>query len=425
MNIDSIILKKQNNKKLIREEIKYIVEEFTNGNISKNDMSEFLMLVKNKGLSYKETFYLTEAMVNSGDIIDLSRINIPVVDKHSTGGVGDKTTLLVAAIVASLGIGVAKMSGRSLGFTGGTIDKLESITGYKTNLTIDEFITAVNKVGICLISQTEKIAVADKKIYALRDEIGAVESIPLIASSIMSKKIASGAKNIVIDLKVGNGAFMKDNKMAKKLSKTMIKIGSYYKRRVICVLTNMNVPLGKTIGNSLEVKEVINYFNGVKDKRLDRLVKYISACMVSLGKSINFNQAYDMVTKVIENNTAKYKFYEWIKNQGGDLTNLKGNVSSLNIISDREGYINDINAIQLAKLVHALGSHKSSLVNNINYGIGIEIKAPLYSFVKVGSIIGTIYYDNKIDNMENKFLQSFKIESIKSKESDIIISVVK
>ena len=218
---------------------------------------------------------------------------------------------------------------------------------------------------------------------------------------------------------------MKDNKMAKKLSKTMIKIGSYYKRRVICVLTNMNVPLGKTIGNSLEVKEVINYFNGVKDKRLDRLVKYISACMVSLGKSINFNQAYDMVTKVIENNTAKYKFYEWIKNQGGDLTNLKGNVSSLNIISDREGYINDINAIQLAKLVHALGSHKSSLVNNINYGIGIEIKAPLYSFVKVGSIIGTIYYDNKIDNMENKFLQSFKIESIKSKESDIIISVVK
>lgn len=425
MNIKDIIKKKKNNSLLTKEEIDYVVKNFTKDLITKEDMSEFLLLIRDKGLSYKETFYLTESMVNTGNIIDLSEIQNPVVDKHSTGGVGDKTTLIVSPIVASLGVAVAKMSGRSLGNTGGTIDKLESINGYKINLTKEEFINNVNKTGICLIGQTETIAVADKKIYALRDEIGAVESVPLIASSIMSKKIASGAKSIVIDLKVGTGAFMKDVKSAKKLANTMINIGKFYKRKVVCVLTDMNSPLGYCVGNSLEVEEAIRFFDGIRDKRLEKLVTVISSYMVSLGKNISIRKSMKLVKQSLEDGTAKDKFYEWIENQGGNIHDIKNRSLTIDVLSKKEGYINEIDSLKLSKFSHELGSGRNKSDDEIDYSVGVEIKSSLYSKVNEGSILATIHYNKEIPNMEEKLRECFKIKSIKSKESDIIISVIK
>ena len=283
--MEAEILKKMKvNKVLTKEEITYMVNGYNDGKIDDKVMSKFLMNIKNNGLSYEEVFYLTDAMIKTGEILSLDKINRTVVDKHSTGGVGDKVTIILSPIIASSGLGIAKMSGRSLGFTGGTIDKLESIPGYKIKLTDKEFINAVNKIGVAVISQTSSLAPADKKIYALRDEIGAVESIPLIASSIMSKKIASGAKIIVIDLKVGEGAFMKNIRDAKKLAKYMIEIGKYFDRKVVCILTRMDSPLGYTVGNVLEVREAMDFFNGIYEPRLKELILTLSSYMIHLER---------------------------------------------------------------------------------------------------------------------------------------------
>ena len=281
MKAIDIIEKKKNNEKLEYKEIEYMVNSYVKGKINDKTMSDFVWQIYYNGLNIEETYFLTDVMIKSGETIDLSSLNKPVVDKHSTGGVGDKITLIVSPIVACAGVCVPKMSGRGLGLTGGTVDKLESITGYKLNLTKKQFLEELDKVGCAVISQSEKIAVADKKIYALRNEIGAVDSIPLIASSIMSKKIASGSDVIIIDLKVGKGAFMKNIKSATKLAKTMVKIGEYYDKKVICTLSDMNIPLGRNIGNVLEVKEAMDFFDGKYDKRLYELSVYISSLMIS------------------------------------------------------------------------------------------------------------------------------------------------
>ena len=272
MKTREIIDKKKNKEILSREDIAYMVNNYVKGKISDKLMSEFIWLIYNDGFSLKETIYLTDVMINSGEVIDLSKVNKPKVDKHSTGGVGDKVTLIVSAISAAAGVCVPKMSGRGLGLTGGTVDKLESISGYKLSLSKKEFIKMLENIGCAVISQSEKIAVADKKIYALRNEIGAVDSIALIASSIMSKKIASGADNIVIDLKVGRGAFMKNKKDASRLAKTMIDIGKYYNKKVVCILSDMDSPLGYNIGNALEVEEAINFFDLKYEKRFYELI---------------------------------------------------------------------------------------------------------------------------------------------------------
>ena len=257
MNIIDIIVKKKNKEVLNEEEIKYVVEGFVNGSIKDYQMSALLMAITINGMTDEETISLTKYMLQSGSVLDLSMFN-NVVDKHSTGGVGDKTTLIISPIVAVLGCKVAKMSGRGLGITGGTIDKLESIPGFNVNLTKEEFIDELGKVGMVITSQTDTIAFADKKIYALRDVTGTTESIPLIASSIMSKKIASGSKNLVLDIKVGEGALIKNIEDARHLANLMIKIGKSNNMKVICLLTNMDVPLGNNIGNSVEVLEAIN-----------------------------------------------------------------------------------------------------------------------------------------------------------------------
>ncbi len=425
MKVEKIIEKLKNNKKLTKEELVFIVDGYTLKKISDELMSEFLLLVKEKGLSYEETFYLTDAMIKSGDVLDLSNINKTVVDKHSTGGVGDKVSFIVSPIVASLNIGVAKMSGRSLGFTGGTIDKLESIPGYKVNLTNEEFINNVNKIGISIISQTSTLARADKRIYALRDEIGAVDSIPLIASSIMSKKIASGAKYIVIDLKVGKGAFMKTKSDAETLAKYMIEIGKYFNRKVVCILTDMNSPLGYTVGNALEVKEALEFFMGKQEPRLKRLIKVVSSEMIALGKNISIKEAEKEVDFVLSIGLARHKFKTWIKNQGGALKEIKISDKVLTITSKKEGYITEIDPMKTASLVKSLGAGRTKKEDTIDTSVGIEFLKTLNDKVNQNEPIMKIYYNKEIPNIDKQIEDIIKIESMRKEEKDIIISVIK
>ncbi len=425
MKVENIITKLKNNSSLTEEEIEYMVTNYTKEKISDKEMGEFLLLIKEKGLTYEETFYLTKSMVNSGDILDLSKINKPIVDKHSTGGVGDKLTLIVAPIVAALGLGVAKMSGRSLGFTGGTIDKLESIPNYRVNLTNEEFMKQVNEIGISIISQTGTLAPADKKIYALRDEIGAVESIPLIASSIMSKKIASGATNIVIDLKVGQGAFMESEENAIKLAESMIKIGKYFNRKVVCILTDMNTPLGNTVGNSIEIKEAENFFLGRKDERLNELVISLASNMVSLGKNISEKEAKEEVEKVLENGAAKEKFYEWINYQGGNIKEVTLAKNKIKIVAQKEGYITEINPLKVSKLLFELGAGRKEKTDKIDLNVGVAIIKQLNSYVTVGTPILNIFYNKEISDIEKRAQEIITIEDNPKEEKNIILKVIK
>lgn len=423
--MEAEILKKMKvNKVLTKEEINYMVTGYNDGKIDDKVMGKFLMNIKNNGLSYEEVFYLTDAMIKTGEILSLDKINRTVVDKHSTGGVGDKVTIILSPIIASSGLGIAKMSGRSLGFTGGTIDKLESIPGYKIKLTDKEFINAVNKIGVAVISQTSSLAPADKKIYALRDEIGAVESIPLIASSIMSKKIASGAKIIVIDLKVGEGAFMKNIRDAKKLAKYMIEIGKYFDRKVVCILTRMDSPLGYTVGNVLEVREAVDFFNGIYEPRLKELILTLSSYMIHLGKDISLTEARKEVNNLLKSGKAKFKFKEWITNQKGDLTKLKFSNEKLEIYSNKSGYITKVDPLIIASLVQDLGAGRIKKEDKIDLSVGIKLNKTVNNKVKKGELLGTIYYNKEIPDMEKRFISAFKIRSILSSEKDIIIEEI-
>ena len=424
MKAIDIIEKKRCNKKLEYKEIEYMVNSYVKGKINDNTMSDFIWEIYYKGLSNEETFFLTDVMVKSGETLDLSKIKAPIVDKHSTGGVGDKITLLVSPIVASAGVCVPKMSGRGLGLTGGTADKLESIDGYKLNLTKKAFLDQLNKIGCAVISQSEKMAVADKKIYALRNEIGAVDSIPLIASSIMSKKIASGSDIIVIDLKVGKGAFMKNIKDATNLAKTMVEIGKLYNKKVICTLSDMNAPLGCNIGNALEVKEAIDFFNNKYDKRLYDLTIYLSALMISSAKNITFRKAKALAINLVENGYAKSKFYSWIKAQGGNINKIKDKAKKLEVISPKTGYINKIDSHKLAKLVFDLGSGRVKKTDKIDYGCGVVLNKTIGNKVYEGDTIATIYYNKKVVDMEKTLLDSFTIEKKKRKVKKIIIKVI-
>ncbi len=425
MKAIDVIEKKQKNEILEYEDIKYMVNSYVKGKISDKTMSDFLWLIYNNGLTIDETIALTDVMIKSGEEIDLSSLGLPVVDKHSTGGVGDKITLIVSPIVAAAGVCVPKMSGRGLGLTGGTVDKLESIPGYKLDLNRKQFLEELKKVGCAVISQSEKIAVADKKIYALRNEIGAVDSIPLIASSIMSKKIASGSDIIIIDLKVGKGAFMKNVKDATKLAKTMVKIGKAYNKKVICTLSDMNIPLGRNIGNALEVRETIDFFNGKYDKRLYELSVYISSLMISSAKNISFRKAKSIVINLLENGHAKTKFYQWIKYQGGDITKLREKARKYIVVSDRDGYVNSIDSNEIAQLVFDLGAGRKKKTDKIDYACGVILNKQLGERVIKGEILGVIFYNKKVEGMEQKFADAFKIEKRKRQVKKIIISTVK
>jgi len=425
MKAIDITTKKENKEKLEYKEIEYMVNSYVKGKINDKTMSDFIWSIYNNGLDMDETYYLTDVMIKSGETIDLSSINKPIVDKHSTGGVGDKITLIVSPIVAAAGVCVPKMSGRGLGYTGGTVDKLESITGYKLNLTKKQFVDQLKTVGCAVISQSEKIAVADKKIYALRNEIGAVDSIPLIASSIMSKKIASGSDVIIIDLKVGKGAFMKTIKDATKLAKTMVKIGAYYNKKVVCTLSDMNIPLGLNIGNVLEVKEAIDFFNNKHEKRLYDLSVYISSLMISSAKNISFAKAKKLVINLLESGHAKNKFYEWIRSQGGSITKLKDKAKKYIVVSDKTGYINSIDSQKISKLVFDLGAGRVKKTDGVDYAVGVTLNKTIGQKVLKGEILGVIYYNKKIENMDKLFIESFNIEKSKRKPKKIIIKTIK
>lgn len=421
MNIIEIINKKRLGKILTKEEINYAVNGYLSGEVKDYQMSSLLMAIVLKGLTDHEIITLTEIMLNSGEKLDLSNLGT-VVDKHSTGGVGDKTTLIVSPIVASCGARVAKMSGKGLGHTGGTIDKLESIPGFKVNLDEQTFLEQVKKVGLAIVSQTANLVPADKKIYALRDVTGTVESIPLIASSIMSKKIASGANNLVIDVKVGRGALIKNLKDARKLAHLMIKIGSSHQIKVVCLLTNMDIPLGNNIGNALEVREVEEVLQGKKGNLTDLCIE-IAAQMVHLSLNISVADAKKLVQENLKNGSAYQKFLEFIKAQQGDINALPESTYHYEVKSTKKGYINDINALTLGELSMQLGAGRMNLTEKLDYGAGITLKKEVGDMVEVGDTL-MILHTNKV--LDNDFLKNsaFVITRVKPKPLPLIYEVI-
>lgn len=429
MNIIDIIAKKRDGKELETNEINYFISEYTKNRIEDYQAAALIMAIYINGMSYKETKDLTIAMANSGDILDLSELGTNVVDKHSTGGVGDKVTIILAPLIASLDIPVAKMSGRGLGFTGGTADKIESIPGYNTGISEKEFINNVKNIGISLITQTLNLAPADKKIYALRDTIACTESIPLIASSIMSKKIASGANKIVLDVTCGYGAFMKNINDARELSKTMIEIGNLANRETVCVITNMNEPLGFAVGNSLEIIEAIEFLQGKMPEDLKQVIFELGAYMVKLaGKGSNIEENKKILLENIQNGKACNKFIELVKNQGGDIEYVK-DVTKFEkakimqeVISPTEGYVQEINAEEIGKLSCYLGAGRITKKDKIDLQVGIVLNKKIGDFVSKGEKLATIYANDieKAKYAEKKLLKIYKIGKEKIEESTII-----
>ncbi len=420
MNILDIIAKKRDAKELSTEEIEYFIKEYTKGNIQDYQASALIMAIYINGMNDREIIDLTLAMAHSGEVLDLSCFGENVVDKHSTGGVGDKVSIILLPIIASLGIPVAKMSGRGLGFTGGTVDKMESIPGYRTNVTIEEFIEDVKKVGISMIGQTMNLAPADKKIYALRDTIACVENIPLIASSIMSKKIASGANKIVIDVTVGKGAFMKNKEDAQKLAEQMIRIGKLAGREVKCVLTPMDEPLGYSIGNSLEVIEAINFLKGDMPKDLKEVVLELGANMLQLaGKGENIEENKLKILENIENGNAYNKFVEMVGNQGGDIsfvedtTKFKKSKYTLAVVTKKTGKVTEINAEDIGKLACYLGAGRMRKEDEIEPDVGIVLNKKVGDEVIEDDFLAYICAndENKLIEAEKRILEIYKIEN--------------
>lgn len=400
-----IINKKANKYELTKEELETILLGYLNDEVKDYQMSAFLMAICINDMSDSEIFALTDIFIKSGDVLDLSFIDEIKVDKHSTGGVGDKTTLIVAPLVASCNVPVIKMSGRGLGYTGGTIDKLESIPGFKVDLTEDEIKKQAEDIGIVITSQTKDLAPLDKKVYALRDVTATTNSIPLIASSIMSKKIAGGADKIVIDIKVGNGALIKTMEEAERLSSLLIKIGSYYQKEVRTVISNMDRPLGHNIGNKLEVLEAIDVLKGNVKGELLNLSLELATKMVSMGKGISEEEAMKEVKENLENGKALNKFIEFVKYQHGNIEELEINAKVYNIKANKSGTLKDINALSIAKLSESLGAGRKSKDDEIDYNAGVVIKKDIGDEIKEGDVLASLYtnIDNPKFNLERIF----------------------
>ena len=405
MNILDIIAKKRDKKELSKEEIEYFVKEYTLGNITDYQAAALVMAIYINGMSAEETTNLTLAMAHSGDVLNLSELGI-VVDKHSTGGVGDKITLILMPIMAALGVPVAKMSGRGLGFTGGTADKLEAIPGYRTNLSEEEFKKNVKEIGISLITQTGNLAPADKKLYELRDTISCTDNIPLIASSIMSKKIAAGASKIVLDVTCGNGAFMKTKEEAIKLSKVMKQIGELAGKETICVITSMEEPLGCSVGNTLEVIEAIEALKGNMKEDVKEVVLALGSYMLKLaGKGDNIEENKTKIENSIISNLAYEKFIELVEKQGGDISYLKDTNKfekakySENIIKNKTGYIKEIKAENIGKAACMLGAGRVKKEDSIDMSAGITLNHKVGDYVEKEEILATLY-TNDISKIE-------------------------
>lgn len=398
MRMVDIIIKKQNGKELTTEEIQFFVNGYTDGSIPDYQASALAMAIFFQDMSDRERADLTMAMVNSGETIDLSAIEGIKVDKHSTGGVGDTTTLVLAPLVAALDVPVAKMSGRGLGHTGGTIDKLEAIDGFHVELTKDEFIKLVNRDKVAVIGQSGNLTPADKKLYALRDVTGTVNSIPLIASSIMSKKIAAGADAIVLDVKTGAGAFMKTEEDAAELAKAMVRIGNNVGRQTMAVISDMSQPLGFAIGNALEVKEAIDTLKGEGPEDLHELVLTLGSQMVVLAKKADtLDEARAKLEEVMKNGKALEKFKDFLKNQGGDSSivddpsKLPQAAYQIDVPAKEAGVVSEIVADEIGVAAMLLGAGRATKEDEIDLAVGIMLRKKVGDKVEKGEPLVTLY----------------------------------
>lgn len=402
MRMYDLILKKKQGKELNTEEINWMIKEFTEGRIPDYQMSAMTMAICFQGMDKRETFDLTMAMRDSGDVLDLSRIDGIKVDKHSTGGVGDKVSLVLTPIVASLGVPVAKMSGRGLGHTGGTIDKLESFSGFSTEISEEKFIDSVNTIGIAIAGQTANLAPADKKLYALRDVTATVDQMSLIASSIMSKKLASGADAIVLDVKTGNGAFMQKEEDAIALAKAMVDIGNRAGKQTVAVITDMDEPLGNAVGNALEIKEVIDALHGDGPEDLMEVVYALGTQMLLLAKRAEDEEiARNLITESIQERKALKKFAEFIENQGGNREEilhpdmLPKARYVITVLAEEEGCIERILAQDIGIACMTLGGGRENKESTIDHGVGIILTKKISDTVKKGETLALIHANSK------------------------------
>lgn len=408
MNIIDIITKKRKGKELNYKELEYAFKGYLNKYIEDYQMSSLLMAIVINGMTLEETINLTDIYIKSGEIYDLSEVGDVIVDKHSTGGIGDSTTLIVGPIVAATGVKMAKISGRGFGITGGTIDKLESIPNFKVNLTKKQFIRGLKTVGFVDCSQNNKLVPIDKKVYNLCNNSGMTESIPLIVSSIMSKKIACGADIILIDIKVGKGALVKTKKDAELMSNWMKKIGKKYNKKIITLITDMNIPISNSIGNALEVEEAINVLKGAYGK-LYEVSKEISSILISLAKKIPIDEAEVLVDEVINNKKAYNKFLEFVRFQGGDINKLKIDAKIKVIRTEENGILTNIDAGNIGLLSLKLGAGKINDNQTIDYSAGVKLYKNIGDKVKKGEILVTLY-TNKNVKLSNEDINCFEIE---------------
>lgn len=429
MRILDIIAHKRDGLKLSKEEIDYFIQAYTQERIPDYQASALLMAIYLRGMDEEETFHLTNAMASSGEKMDLSQIDGIKIDKHSTGGVGDKTSLIVGPIVAACNIPVAKMSGRGLGHTGGTIDKLEAIPGFMTSLSPETFIQNVNSIKMALVGQTKNLAPADKKLYALRDVTGTVGNLSLIASSIMSKKLASGADAIVLDVKTGSGALMKNQDDAQKLAMTMVKIGNHAGKDMIALVTDMNQPLGNKVGNALEIQEVVETLKGQGPKDLRELSLALAANMIYLSHTFEtYEECYSEAQEKLESGLAYEKFKEFVSGQGGDISYID-NPEKLHrpsfcreVYLEQEGFVYEMNTEEIGMSSLLLGGGRERKEDTIDMDAGIQILCKPGDFVAKDSPVAIVYTNNeeKFDNAITRLKNAYTIRAEKPVPNPLI-----
>ncbi len=429
MRMVDLIEKKRDGIALSHEEIAFIIEGYTKKEIPDYQISALLMAIYFKGMSTEESTALTMAMLNSGEVIDLSSVKGIKVDKHSTGGVGDKTTLVLGPLVASTGAKVAKLSGRGLGHTGGTLDKLESIPGMSININIKDFVDQVNDIGIAVAGQTANLTPADKQLYALRDVTATVPSIPLIASSIMSKKLASGSDVIILDVKIGEGAFMKTIEDARELSKVMVGIGTSVGRKVVAFITDMSQPLGFTVGNKLEVSEALQTLKGHGPEDLTRLCVEIGSYMVySAEMTDSLEAAKALVYEKIVNNEAHDKQLEFIARQGGILPDLDNFIKVKEIIevkAESTGYIKKIDALAIGVAAMKLGAGRATKEDEIDPDVGIVLRVKVGDQIEKGETLAFLYNNkDSIEDIIKEVKEAYTISKEKVEKRDIIFEII-
>lgn len=432
MDFKDIIAKKRDGLELSREEIEFFARSAGEGSVPDYQISALLMAIYINGLNDRETLDLTNAMAHSGDVADLSGIDGIKGDKHSTGGVGDKTTLIVAPIVSCCGVKIAKMSGRGLGHTGGTVDKLESIPGFNSSLSSSDFIDTVNKCGLCVTGQSGNLCPADKKLYALRDVTATVGNISLIASSIMSKKLAGGADCIVLDVKCGSGAFMQDVKAAETLARKMVNIGNSAGRKTAALITDMDVPLGKNIGNSLEIKEAVDVLKGNGPKDLKEVALQLAAKLLQLAGKGSHNECLAMAQAKIDDGSALEKLAEMVKLQGGDERYIRDtslfeeSKYSLEVKAPRSGYIASMQTQEIGSACVILGAGRQTKEDEIDHSSGIILEKKTGMRVEVGDVIATIYGSDEtaLQAASDKILAAVDIGDEKPSERPLILEVV-